>query len=193
MKKDSTVVYKGKIYTMNVKQPVAEAIAISGGKISFVGSNKCVDDYISQGTEVIDLDGKTVYPGFIESHIHVPGNAYNVLFNLDISMAKSVAETTKLIEDFVKSHPNREAYFGRGFNASFFPAPEDGLGPKKERLDEICRSKPIIISDSGSLETGKYADLIIADQDIYNCDPMDICKTRVLLTMSRGKIVYKRT
>src|SRR5438067_190154 len=63
----------GNVYTVNKKQPCAEAIAVRGGRIVFVGSNADAQKFRSDKTRTIDLAGKTVTPGFTDSHCHIFG------------------------------------------------------------------------------------------------------------------------
>src|SRR5438132_2235773 len=75
----STILYlNGNIYTMNTDQPQAQAMAIdsSTGRILAVGSNDEVRRLRRQQSELIDLRGKTVLPGFIDAHIHLLSTAY---------------------------------------------------------------------------------------------------------------------
>ncbi|MDQ2922202.1 MAG: amidohydrolase, partial [Acidobacteriota bacterium] len=58
----------GNIYTANERQPKAEAIAVKGDRIIFVGSNRDAQKYVGKATRVIDLKGKTVVPGMTDSH-----------------------------------------------------------------------------------------------------------------------------
>ena len=65
----------GAVYTMDGKNPKAEAIAITGKNISYVGDNDGAKALIGDKTQVIDLHGQMLLPGFVESHIH-PGLSY---------------------------------------------------------------------------------------------------------------------
>src|SRR4051812_13145009 len=63
------VVFKnGNVYTVNERQPRAEAIAVKGDRIVFVGSDRDVKRYEGQGTRVVDLHGGTVVPGMTDAH-----------------------------------------------------------------------------------------------------------------------------
>ncbi|BFM18433.1 amidohydrolase [Maricurvus nonylphenolicus] len=64
------VLHSGAIYTVELDNPWAEAIAIKDGKIAFVGDTKQAKSYIGEHTEVVDLDDKFVVPGFQDAHIH---------------------------------------------------------------------------------------------------------------------------
>ena len=60
----------GKVNTLNSEDDVAEAIAVAGGKIVSIGKTKEVESMLGSETEIYDVRGKTVLPGFIESHCH---------------------------------------------------------------------------------------------------------------------------
>src|SRR5258706_11391595 len=74
MPEQADVVFiNGNIYTVNDGQPRAEAIAVKGGRIIFVGSTARVKAYQGKTTRVIDLHGNTVVPGLTDSHYHLSG------------------------------------------------------------------------------------------------------------------------
>lgn len=109
------VIRNGTVYTVDSLQPAAEAIAVKGDRIVFVGSNADVEKWIGDSTEVIDVEGKAVTPGFIESHGHFLGVGYNVM-NLDLSSAKSYDEiVTRVAEAVAKAQPG-EWIVGRGWH-----------------------------------------------------------------------------
>lgn len=64
------VFVNGKVYTANVQQPFAEAVSVRDGKILSVGSRREVEASVGAGAQVVDLGGKTLLPGLIDSHIH---------------------------------------------------------------------------------------------------------------------------
>jgi len=68
-----TVFVNGNIYTMNERQPHAEALAVKGDRIVFVGSNADVKKYQTAGAKTVDLGGKTVVPGLTDAHCHIFG------------------------------------------------------------------------------------------------------------------------
>src|SRR5262249_42088680 len=72
--KGQIIVFKnGNIYTVNDKQPKAEAIAVKGDRIIYVGTNKGVQSYEKKAARVVDLKGSTVVPGLTDSHYHLAG------------------------------------------------------------------------------------------------------------------------
>lgn len=134
------------IYTMDKENTHCSAMVIENERIVYVGSDEGALSY--KDAEVIDLGGRTVLPGFSESHTHAPGLAYDTLFNINLFPALSEEETMNLIETHIKEHPEKEMYYGRGFNTSLFEGIEGVLGPRKERLDALT-DKPVILSDFG--------------------------------------------
>jgi len=70
---DDTIFINGNVYTVNEKQPRAEAIAVSRDCIVFVGSNANAQKLRTDKTRIVDLAGKTVTPGFTDSHCHIFG------------------------------------------------------------------------------------------------------------------------
>ena len=60
----------GKVVTVNENDDICEAVGIKGNKIVFVGSNEDIRKIVDENTEIIDLQGRTMTPGFIDSHYH---------------------------------------------------------------------------------------------------------------------------
>ncbi len=137
-----------KIYSMDKEKTKYNAMVTEGGKILFLGDEKAAREFDPWIKEV-DLHGATVFPGFCDSHVHAPGLAYDIMFNMNLYPARNLEETMSMIREHIKKHPEKNIYYGRGFNVNFFQGKEGVLGPKKERLDVISPDKPIIISDFG--------------------------------------------
>ncbi|HHX87053.1 MAG TPA: amidohydrolase [Firmicutes bacterium] len=138
----------GSIYTMictNDEVSTAEALVIKDGKIMAVGSNEDVEHFIGTDTEVIDLEGKMVLPGMIESHLHPPGSAFAELYCINLHGVLNEQDTMETIRQFIADNPDLDAYYGEGFSIGAFKDQEAALGPKKERLDQICPDKLVII------------------------------------------------
>src|SRR5436190_5920346 len=103
---NQTVFVNGNIYTMNERQPHAEAIALKGDRIVFVGSNADAKKYQSAQTKTIDLAGKTVVPGLTDSHCHIFGIGEREM-NLNL-------EGTNTLEAFLARVKERVAKTERG-------------------------------------------------------------------------------
>lgn len=137
------------IYTPDRPNQLLNCFETKDGKFSFVGTAKEAAQTPMQPDEIIDLNGATVLPGFMDGHVHAPGLAYDTLFNLNLFHARDKQDTLERIAKYVKAHPEKDIYYGRGVNAAFFGGHEHLTGPRKEYLDLICPDKPILIADFG--------------------------------------------
>lgn len=142
------VLYNGHVQTMVSESEVASAIAIAGNKIVYVGDDSGIDAFVGDTTQVIDLDGKFVSPGFIDGHIHAPGNWFTKLYQIDLTGLSTNEEYLETIRSFVEAHPDEEGYIGSPFMLNAYQLPDgSNPGPSKEDLDAICPDKPILIHD----------------------------------------------
>ena len=89
----------------------AQAVAITEDRIAFVGSNAGAEDFIGSDTVVIDLEGKMVLPGFVDTHAH-PSHAMDLVGNISLYSLVSIEEYKKAIATFVDHHPEKEFYRG---------------------------------------------------------------------------------
>lgn len=137
------IVYtNGKIYTVDTKQPWAEAVAITNGKFIAVGSLKDVKTHIGENTKTIDLKGKLVLPGFIDNHMHAIAGAI-VTSGLDVSKGETKEDQLNLMRDYAKAHAkDKKPVVGYGWAARFWPAP---VGPSKDVLDKMFGDKAVFL------------------------------------------------
>lgn len=138
----------GHVQTMVSEDDVAEAVAVRGNEIVYVGDNAGAESFVADGAKVIDLDGAFLSPGFMDGHIHAPGTWLDRLFNVYLEGMKTNDEYLASIKAFVDAHPDMDAYFGRPFMLNAYQQ-SDGSnpGPSKADLDAICPDKPIVITD----------------------------------------------
>ncbi|HUU33815.1 MAG TPA: amidohydrolase family protein, partial [Vicinamibacterales bacterium] len=78
-----TILTNGKVITVDPRDTVAEAVAISGGRIVAVGSSDEIRARAGSATEIVDLGGRTVTPGLIDTHVHF--TEVDALFSIDLS------------------------------------------------------------------------------------------------------------
>jgi predicted amidohydrolase YtcJ len=109
------VVLGGTIYTVNEQQPTVEAVVVRGDKIEYAGNEKEARTYIGESTNVIDLNGKVMVPGFIEGHGHFMGVGYNEL-NLDLMSVKSYDELIEKVREAVSKAQPGQWIVGRGWH-----------------------------------------------------------------------------
>ena len=142
------VLKNGIIHTMNGAGVRAEALAVKDGRFLFVGTNKAVKRFMGKETRAIDLGGKLVLPGFIDSHCH-PSAAIEQFGAVALFGMRSVVDYQKAIVDFVNTHPGTTVIRGGGWsNTVFGPA-----GPDKVILDEVVRDLPVALSSEDGHST----------------------------------------
>jgi hypothetical protein len=141
-----TIYFGGPIVTMNDAQLNAEALAVKDGKILAVGSRAEIDKlHKGKSTRLVDLDGKTMMPGFIDGHAHVGGFGSqavgaNLLAEPD-GTANTIDDLVAKLQAFAKS-PDVERtgwIFGLGYDDSLL-----GRHPTREDLDKVSPTIPVI-------------------------------------------------
>jgi len=142
------VMLNGFVYTVDQEDNIAEALAIKDGFIEAVGSQEMIKPLIGPGTSVLNLEGKMVLPGMIDSHLHPPAAKMMQSSVIYLSNIDSREEVLAVIEKFIKQNPGFQAYYGWGWTISLFDEEERRLGPKKETLDHICADRPVILQSN---------------------------------------------
>lgn len=141
------VITSAKVYTVNPEQPWAEAIAIKDGRIIYVGDNSGLKKWIGPKTEKLDVNGKLVLPGIIDSHIHpglVAGSAelevmpFTEVYPLAYTGKKEVLEWLK---KYAAKNPKKHAIVAASWRQEDFGAE----GPNKRDLDVIVSDRPVIL------------------------------------------------
>lgn len=140
------LIYGGPIYTMDDQQPTVEAIAIKADTFLFVGLSEEVKAYEGKNTDVIDLKGKTMIPGFVEGHAHIMGIGYNLL-NVDLMDAKSYQEVIDLVAKRAEQVPEGTWIQGRGWHQDkWVEKPEMTNGfPVHDALSEAVPNHPVYL------------------------------------------------
>jgi predicted amidohydrolase YtcJ len=137
-----TVIVNAHVYTVNSRQPWAEAVAITGGHVVAVGSAKQVGAYLGSSTKVIDAGGRLVLPGFTDSHIHFLDGSIS-LQQLQLDDVPTLAEVQQRIKAYATAHPELPWILGRGWSYPIFgPA----AIPHKKFLDEIVPDRPVYLT-----------------------------------------------
>ncbi|EON76646.1 hypothetical protein ADIS_3096 [Lunatimonas lonarensis] len=110
-----TVFINGKIYTVEDQYPLVEAVAVRDGKILALGTNLEVLAYQGDATEIVDLAGKTMTPGLIESHAHLMDIGYNKL-EIDLMYVTTYEELVEKVAEAARSAEPGEWITGRGWH-----------------------------------------------------------------------------
>lgn len=133
-----------RVYTVDAGQPWAEAVAVRGNEIVYVGNAAGAEALVGDATARRDLDGQLLLPGFIDSHVHpLAGGAYATALSLETSGA--VEDWVKAIADYAADNPEAPVLFGYGFLATTFGP----VGPTRQLIDEIVPDRPVLIMDEG--------------------------------------------
>ena len=135
------VLMGGNVLTMNSSQPYAEAIALKKDRIVKVGANEEIAQCVGKNTEVISLNGKTVVPGFIDTHIHV-ADFGKFLTWVDLRAAKSIEEMQTSLKKRAQKTPKEKWIIGHGWDQNCFS--EKRL-PTRHDLDVASPDKPAIL------------------------------------------------
>ncbi|MFF2796577.1 amidohydrolase [Lysinibacillus xylanilyticus] len=138
------VFINGEVITVDQKNTVTEAVAVKDNHIIFVGLNSEVNSFIGEKTSVIDLQGKTLLPGFIDSHIHL---TYYGLNQLAINCKAEHIDSIKVLLDDLKKKsletPKGEWIRAFGFNET---AVKEMRYPTIDELNAVSVEHPIMIS-----------------------------------------------
>ena len=131
----------GRLYTADADGSWAEAVAIEGGRISFVGSATAASEYVGDNTTVVDLQGKMLMPAFQDSHIHPILSGLQAL-GCDLSGAEELTRYRSVIGEFAAANPDLEWITGGGWSMAVFGP---GGSPGKEILDELVPDRPVFL------------------------------------------------
>ena len=132
------IFYNGTIQTMDGRE--ARAVCVSSGKIAFIGTDAEALGMRSAKTELIDLGGRLMLPGFIDTHMHFLHYGAS-LFMAQLAPAKSKAALLEIGRDFLKKHPDLPRLLGAGWNNDHWC--DDNTFPKRQELDQISRDLPV--------------------------------------------------
>ncbi|MCW8961807.1 MAG: amidohydrolase, partial [Ignavibacteriaceae bacterium] len=159
-----------KIYTVNEKQPYAEAVVIEGNKIIFAGSESGAQKFIKPNTEVIDLEGKLMLPGFNDSHLHFISGG-NYLLGINLRPALSKEKFVKIIEDYINNRRLPDSVWITGGRWDHELWPDKSL-PTKELIDSISPNTPVFVSRiDGHMGLANSKALELAGITKYTKDP----------------------
>ena len=135
-----TIVYNGKVYTVNDKFDTVEAFAVKNGKILTLGNSADIKGKYN-AKEEIDAEGKAVYPGFIDAHAHFYGYGQS-LQTADLRETKSWQEVVDRLTAFAKTHPDGWL-IGNGWDQNDW---EDKTFPSNEKLTTLFPNRPVFLN-----------------------------------------------
>ncbi|MGM8212311.1 amidohydrolase [Virgibacillus sp. W0430] len=138
-----TIYTNGTFYTFDASKPIVEAVVVDNGRFIDVGT---ADEMLLQWgrteSKVIDLEGRAVTPGLVDSHLHLSKVAISLL-NLDLSGVTTKNETLEMIRDYATTLKKDAWLIGRGWDENIYT---DGTLPSIEELDRVAPHHPLFIT-----------------------------------------------
>lgn len=144
----STLLYGGRIYTVDPRQPQAEAVVVHGTDIVHVGSLDQAAAYVDASTERLDLRGGLCLPGFIDAHDHLAMGAVSKL-GVNLSGVTGTQDVLDVVRRYVAETPGTSVLRGHGW----YPASFDTRSPRREWLDAITGERPMVVASADMHDT----------------------------------------
>ena len=139
------ILVNGAVVTMAGSGPRAEAVALGGGRIEALGTNGDMLALKDAGTEVIDLKGKMVAPGFNDSHMHLINYGLS-LNNVDLQSCRSLDQVREKLRRHIRTYNIRRSWvFGWGWNQEFFA---EKRMPVRQDIDAVSGDNFLVIARS---------------------------------------------
>lgn len=144
----STLYFNGTILTMDDSSPQVDALLIRDGRIVKRGALKAVSACCDEDTVRVDLQGKTMLPGFIDGHSHFAGLATS-LSQCDLSGAGNFEDIVRMMADFIRENqiPQGQWVVGTNYDHNFLA---EQRHPDRFLLDRISERHPIVINHASS-------------------------------------------
>jgi predicted amidohydrolase YtcJ len=130
----------GAVYTVDAARRWAEAVAVRDGRIVALGTSDDLVELRGSSTEVVDLGGRMLVPGFQDAHVH-PINAGLEQLRCDLSQDHGLEAYLDRIRAYVSSHPTASWILGGGWSVDVFP----GGNPRAETLDGLVSDRPAFL------------------------------------------------
>ncbi|MFI9106130.1 amidohydrolase [Streptomyces fildesensis] len=137
-----TVFVGGRVFTGTTSAPIEAAVAVGGGRILAVADETSVRALADGDTEVVDLAGGLLVPGFQDAHMH-PAVAGVQMLRCDLSEERSVEGYLAVVAEYAKANPDAAWISGGGWSMDIFP----GGTPTREMLDAVVPDRPVLLSN----------------------------------------------
>lgn len=141
---NKTIYFNGTIITVDANETIAEAVLVEDGKIVKVGTNDEVLALKDENVNLVDLEGKTMLPGFVDPHGHVVATAQTLMIVTLGDVTSREELINKLKKELEENPPQGDKWLiGFGYDNTKF---EDGQHPTKFDLDSVSKEVPISVS-----------------------------------------------
>ncbi|MFJ8014310.1 amidohydrolase [Streptomyces sp. NPDC096339] len=164
-----TVFVGGKVFTGTSPTPIDAAVAVGGGRILAVDDEAAVRALADDATEVVDLAGGLLIPGFQDAHVH-PVVAGVQMLGCDLSAEHTIDGYLAVVAAFAKDHPDTGWIRGGGWSMDVFP----GGTPTRAMLDAVVPDRPVLLTNrDGHGAWVNTRALELAGVDAATPDPAD--------------------
>ena len=164
------VVINARVFTIDPQQPQAEAFAVKGDRFTAVGSSSDVRNLATSRTEIIDAEGMTITPGFIDAHSHPSGAGVNELVQVNADL-RSVSAIQNALQERAQNTPA-----GQWIRAFKYDDTKLAEGRPLNRfdIDQVVPDNPVVVGHRGG-HTGVYNSMALALAGITSetPDPVD--------------------
>lgn len=136
------IMVNGKIVTLDAKSSIASALAIQGGNISAVGTDEVIQKMAGVKTRVVNLGGRTVIPGLIDSHAHAIRSALTFSIETDWSAITSIDDGLKIVSDAARAKPGAWIIVAGGWHEGQL---KEHRGPTAAELAKAAPDNPVYV------------------------------------------------
>jgi predicted amidohydrolase YtcJ len=160
------LIHNARIYTVDENQPWAQAVAVKGDRLVYVGNDAGAEAFAGPETQRFDVAGKVLLPGLIDSHTH-PGSiavAGNEDPSKNLPYPATKVEILAWLGDYAATHPEPKLILTGNWQVDVFGV----AGPRKEDLDAVVPDRPVVLlDDSGhsSWVNSSFLEMIGVDKD----------------------------
>jgi len=136
MTKADIIITNARIFTSDDSNPRAEAVAVKGNRVVYVGDDVGAMEFCGDKTRIIDGQNRTLTPGFIDSHVHLLSGA-TWLGYAELSQARDANDVKMILHEYAENNPSSEWIIGRriGYN----------IVSTRQELDEIISERPVYV------------------------------------------------
>jgi hypothetical protein len=130
----------GTVYTVDAARTREQAVAVRDGRIVAVGSDDAIREHVGPRSQVFDLAGRMLLPGFQDAHVHPVGGGVDRL-QCDLHDLHSREDYLLRVKTYAEEHPHREWILGGGWSMDVFP----GGIPTKDLLDAVVPDRIVFL------------------------------------------------
>lgn len=172
------IFFNGSVITADANNSLAEAVALKGNTIIYCGTMKGVYDFVGENTREIDLNGNTLMPGFIDSHIHFTllGLKQGPIIDITVEKADSIKAIQSIIKESVKTKKPGQWIVLSGYDHNKLI---ERRHPSKEDLDQVAPDNPVRCTRC------------CAHMGVYNSRALEIAGIKDSSAFGQGEVVEK--